>query len=137
MKAFKTAVFIWALLPLLTGLMDIIVGPSAWAGVGVMLSPAGFADQVLDSQVRFLGTLWFGYGVLLLCCIRQPQKYAAILRGALAIIFIGGIARLISIAQAGMPETESGRGFIVVALVIELILMPALLWWQHRVSPAA
>jgi phosphosulfolactate synthase (CoM biosynthesis protein A) len=132
MKAFKTAVVVWALLPLITGLMDVIVGPSAWQGIGVGLSAAGFADSVLDSQVRFIGTIWFGYGVLLLVCLKDVEKYSAILQGAFLIVFLGGIGRVISVFQAGMPEANPGHGFIIFALVIELVIMPLLMLWQRR-----
>ena len=134
MKAFKTTVFVWALLPLLTGLMDIVVGPSAWQGIGVGLSEAGFADAVLDSQVRFLGTMWLGYGVLLLVCLRNIHKYAGILQGAFLFVFLGGIGRVISIVQAGMPAANPGYGFIIFALVIELVLMPLLMLWCYRLN---
>ena len=133
MKGFKIAIIIWALLPIITGVMDVIVGPSAWQGIGVGLSAQSFGDSVLDSQVRFLGTVWISYGALLLVCVKDLQKYANILRGALLVVFIGGIARVISVAQVGMPDTEAGPGFIVFALVIELAVMPALLLWQHKV----
>ena len=132
MKAFKTVVVIWALLPLLTGLMDIVVGPSAWRNIGVDLSDLGFEDSVLDSQIRFVGTVWFGYGILLLACLKDLQKYAAILQGAFFIVFIGGLARVLSILSVGMPGTSTGDGFIVFALVIELLAMPALMFWFYR-----
>lgn len=132
MKAFKTTVVIWALLPLLTGLMDIVVGPSAWRNIGVDIGDSAFGDSVLDSQIRFVGTVWFGYGVLLLVCLKDLTKYAAILQGAFFIVFLGGLARVLSIISVGMPASSMGSGFIVFALVIELIIMPLLMFWFHR-----
>lgn len=132
MKAFKISVFVFALIPLLTGIGDVLLGVSVWKGLGVNLTDAGFLDSVLDSQVRFMATIWFGYGVLLCICLRDLDRYANILRGALAFAFIGGIARVISITQVGMPESEVGSTFIVFALVIEFVAIPLLIVWQHR-----
>lgn len=132
MKAFKISVFVFALIPLLTGIGDVLLGVSVWKGLGVSLTDAGFLDSVLDSQVRFMATIWFGYGVLLCVCLRDLDRYANILRGALAFAFIGGIARVISIVQVGMPESEIGRTFIIFALVIEFVAIPLLIIWQHR-----
>ena len=87
MKAFKNAIVVWALIPLFTGAMAILLGPSFWQNAGLELSPAGISDPMLDSQVRFLGTIWFGYGVLLCVCISDLQKYANLLRGALFLVF--------------------------------------------------
>lgn len=134
MKAFRITVLIWALLPLVTGLVDVLVGPSAWQGIGANLSERDFVDPVLDSQVRFVGLIWFGYGALLCFCLQDLQKYARLLRAALMLVFMGGIARLLSVFLVGMPDSGAGQGFIIFALVIELVLMPALLWWQSKLT---
>ncbi len=135
MEAFKKAILAWALVPLFTGCMAILVGPPFWRLVGMQLSAPGFSDPILDSQVRFLGTIWLGYGVLLCACARDLERYSGVLRGALFLVFLGGIARLASIAVVGIPDTAPGVLIIVTVLVAELLLMPALLWWQHRVRP--
>lgn len=137
MKAFKIAVTVFAFLPLLTGAGDVALGVAVWEGIGVNLSEAGFRDSVLDSQVRFMATIWFGYGVLLCVCLRDLEKYGSILRGALFVAVLGGVARSISIFQVGMPETTLGSGFIIFALVIEFVGVPLLMWWQSRLMKAA
>lgn len=132
MEAFRKAIFAWALVPLFTGAMAILVGPPFWGLVGMELSAAGFSDPILDSQVRFLGTVWLGYGVLICVCARDLQKYAGLLRGALLLVLLGGIARLASIALVGMPGSTPGVLIITTVLIAELLLMPALLWWQQK-----
>ncbi|MDF1693153.1 MAG: DUF4345 domain-containing protein [Zhongshania sp.] len=133
MKFFKFVVAIWALLPLLTGLMDILVGPSAWRGIGLGINDLALADSVLDSQIRFVGTIWFAYGVLLLVCLKDVKKYATILNGALFVVFLGGIARVLSIFMVGFPASSVGSGFIIIALLIELFLMPGLMFWFYYI----
>lgn len=131
MKGFRIAVGIFALIPLLTGLGDVVKGVAVWQGLGADLTEAGFHDPVLDSQVRFLATVWFGYGLLLCFCLTDFEKYAGVLRGALVFAFLGGVARVISILQVGMPETEMGSTFVIVALIIEFLVIPILLVWQY------
>jgi hypothetical protein len=104
MEAFKKGILAWAVVPLITGAIAILVGPPFWRLVGMELSAPGFSDPILDSQVRFLGTVWFGYGVLMCVCARDLKKYAGLLRTALLLVFLGGIARLASIAVVGMPD---------------------------------
>jgi hypothetical protein len=133
MKSFKNAILVWALIPLFTGVMAILLGPSFWQNAGLELSAAGISDPMLDSQVRFLGTIWFGYGVLLCVCVSDLEKYANLLRGALFLVFLAGIARLVSVAQVGMPDSSAGSLTITAVLVAELVLMPVLIWWQYRV----
>ena len=74
MKGFRIAIVVFALLPIATGLADIVIGTSAWKGIGVGISEEGFKDSVLDSQIRFLATIWLGYGVLLCLCARGPTE---------------------------------------------------------------
>jgi hypothetical protein len=133
MEAFKKGILAWAVVPLITGAIAILVGPPFWRLVGMELSAPGFSDPILDSQVRFLGTVWFGYGVLMCVCARDLKKYAGLLRTALLLVFLGGIARLASIVVVGMPGSIPGVLIISTVLIAELLLMPALLWWQRRV----
>ena len=132
MQAFRNAILAWALVPLVTSVMAILIGPAFWQAVGLELSKAGISDPILDSQVRFLGTIWFGYGVLLCVCASDLDKYGRLLRGALFLVFLGGVARLASIAQVGMPGSSAGTAIITVVLIAELVLMPLLIWWQRK-----
>lgn len=133
MKGFKIAVYMLALLPIVTGLMDILVGVSAWQTIGVALTETGFGDSVLDNQVRFLGVVWVSFGCLIIICLSDIDKYKNLLRGTFLVVFIGGIARLYSLFNVGLPESAIGQNFIVFALTIELVLMPFLLYWQSKV----
>jgi hypothetical protein len=95
MEAFKKGILAWAVVPLITGAIAILVDPPFWRLVGMELSAPGFSDPTLDSQVRFLGTVWFGYGVLMCVCARDLKKYA----GA-ALVAAQGHAAEISITNA-------------------------------------
>lgn len=132
MKAFKTILILFAIIPLVTGAIDLFVGLNAQTQLGVTIATQDLQDSVLDSQIRYLGAIWFGFGILLCVCIRDLSRYVGLLRGALAVVFLGGIGRCISLLDNGWPDTDGGRYFVMIAISIEIVGMPLLLWWQHR-----
>jgi hypothetical protein len=131
MKFVKITTVLLSLLALLTGAMDVIVGVAGQANIGVGAAAAGPFDPVLDSQVRFLGAVWLGLGVIQLVCLGDLRRYGAILQLCFAIVVLGGIGRAFSLVQVGQPASGVGPAFIVVALAIELVLVP-LAWVTLR-----
>ena len=134
MRGFKTTLYLLAVIPLLTGLLNLGQGVQAQGLIGAQLSPEGFRDPLLNSQMRFYGTIWFGFGVLLCVCLADIKKYSSLLRGSLAIVFLGGIGRIVSLIQFGLPPTTMGTAFVAAVTTIEIIGMPLLLWWHSLVA---
>ena len=133
-RAFRTTVYLLALVPLLTGALNIGLGLQAQGLIGAQLSPDGFRDPLLNSQIRFYGAIWFGFGVLLWICLSDINKYALLLRGSLAIVFLGGVGRIASLIQFGFPSEALSTAFVIAVVAIEIIGMPLLLWWHSRVA---
>lgn len=131
MKFVKITTVLLSLLAQLTGAMDVIVGVAGQANIGVGAAAAGPFDPVLDSQVRFLGAVWFGLGAIQLVCLGDLRRYGAILQLCFGIVFLGGIGRVLSLLQVGQPASGTGPAFIAVALIIELVLVP-LAWLTLR-----
>lgn len=131
MKFVRTIAVLLSLIALLTGAMDVIVGVAGQANIGVGTPATAPFDPVLDSQVRFLGAVWLGLGAIQLVCLVDLRRYGAILQLCFAIIVLGGIGRALSLLQVGQPASGMGPAFIVVALVIELVLVP-LAWLTFR-----
>ena len=92
MKAFRVVVRALAVLALLTGAVDVLIGLPGQQKIGAALAE-GYTDPLLNSQLRYLGAVWFGFGVLLWHCLGDLPKYASIVRGAFIIVFIGGLGR--------------------------------------------
>ncbi len=134
MTAFRTVVRALALLALITGAVDVVIGLSGQQTIGAALEE-GYGDPLLNSQIRYLGSIWLGFGMLLWHCLRDLPKHAGILRGALLIVFLGGLGRVASVIQFGFPPSELGRGFVIGATAIEIIGMPLLLLWMGRLLP--
>jgi hypothetical protein len=117
------------LIPILTGGLDLIVGANALNLVGAAISPQVLENVVLDSQIRFLGSIWFGLGIVLYWLLPQIEKQTTLFRLLLGIIFLGGIGRLISAFLIGVPPIE-----LIAATGLELIGMPLLILWQSFIS---
>lgn len=131
MKFVKITTALLSLIALLTGAMDVIVGVAGQANIGVGAAAAAPFDPVLDSQVRFLGAVWLGLGAIQLFCLGDLRRYGAILQFCFGIVVLGGIGRVLSLIQVGQATSGIGPGFIVVALAIELVLVP-LAWVKVR-----
>ncbi len=132
MSAFEIVLYLLATIPLFTGALNLAMGLPAQALIGARLSPEGFRDPLLNSQMRFYGTIWFGFGVLLCLCASDINAYSSLLRGSLAIVFLGGVGRVASLIQFGFPIGTLGTAFVVAVTAIEIIGMPLLLWWHSQ-----
>jgi hypothetical protein len=109
--------------------------PLAAGGGGVFESVAGLrgVDNPipidLDSHFRYLSGLLLGIGIGFALCIPRIEQNGAVFRTLGLVVFIGGLSRLLSLAQMGMPG--GGHQF---GLVMELIVVPLLVLWQARVA---
>ena len=82
---------------------------------------------VQDSHIRFLGGLWMGIGLLFIFAARNVERHQNVLKFALVLIFLGGLARF---SQMQLDITFGKE--IVGSLVAELVGMPLLYFWLSR-----
>lgn len=113
-----------SLIALLTGAMDVIVGVAGQANIGVGPAASPPFDPVLDSQIRFLGAVWLGFGAIQLIALLDLQRYGTILQLCFGITVLGGLGRGLSLANVGLPASGIGSFFVAIALTIELVLVP-------------
>ncbi|MFI5937521.1 DUF4345 domain-containing protein [Actinoplanes sp. NPDC051494] len=121
-----------ALLVTLTalGVVPVLTGAAGVIG-GLRLSPDDTTTTpYFDSEYRFISVWWLAAGVLLWWSLRRPQPRAAVTRGILAVMVLGGLARLLGVVLAGPPPVP-----FLVAMAVELLGVPALLVWHRRVFP--
>ena len=85
----------------------------------------------LDDTLRFVGGIWLGVGALLALCIPRIEARGEILRAVWAIVFCGGLGRLVSLFAVGYTDDAALR-----VLGQELLLPPLLAYWQYRVARA-
>ena len=100
-------------------LAHIALGPAAIPG-SLPVNPT------MDSEDRFYATLFLGFGAALVWCSRDLRDRRSAFVALLAVFFLGGAARLVSVAQVGLPNA-----LFQFLGAVELIL-PPLLWVWHR-----
>jgi len=131
---FKYIIYFLALIALVTGAMDLFHGVRSQEALGANLTDKGFQDPMLDNVFRFFAAVWFGLGLQLLFFVRDLPRYKPALMLLLGIVVLGGVARLISMAQYGLPEAATGRTLIYAGLFAELIMAPFLMVWLSRIK---
>lgn len=135
MSGFVFVVRALSVLALVTGAVDVLVGLSGQELIGAALVE-GYRDPLLNSQLRYLGAIWFGFGALLWRSVRHIGRNEDVLRGAFVIVFLGGLGRIASVLQFGFPPSTGGTVFVIVAIAIEILGMPLLLLWLRRLTDA-
>lgn len=112
------------------------VVPILGGGYGVlrglaMLGIAG-AGVGADSHFRYLSGLLLGIGLGFLSTVPRIETHAGRFRLLAAIVVVGGFGRLLSVAVGGGADATT-----LFALAMELVVTPALAFWQARVAARA
>lgn len=109
---------------------------AACTGIGVLHAVVG-ARSVIgltdvgateDSQERFYGSIFAGYGIAWLYAARAQQMPPQIVRWLAATMAAGGAARVLSLLRSGRPHP-----FWLVMTGVEFVV-PAGAWWLETTS---
>jgi hypothetical protein len=128
-KTLQIILAILSLIPIFTGGLDLILGARSLNVVGSSISLEAVNDIVLDSQIRFLASIWLGFGIILVWTIPSIDRQTILFRLLMGGVFLGGIGRLASAVLVGVPPIQ----FIAV-IILELIIIPILVLWQSSIS---
>jgi hypothetical protein len=122
-RLLQAATALACLVPLSMGAASVLGSAAVLKGV----TPPLPVD--LDSHFRYLSGLLLGLGVVFLAAIPRIEAKGQLFRGLGVIVVVGGLARLLSLIDAGVPS--AGHQF---GLVMELAVVPGIVLWQARVA---
>ncbi|MFD1797047.1 DUF4345 domain-containing protein [Paracoccus aurantiacus] len=107
----------------LIALAHIAIGPASIPGSVPV-------NATMDSEDRFYATLFLGFGAAMIWASRDLSERRRLFQALLLVFFLGGIARLISVAAVGWPNA-----LFVFLTVVELVLPPVFIWMHRRAYP--
>ena len=120
----QASVAVLALIPIGAGAAGVLLGPAMVEAAGPNVSA--------DSHFRYLSGLLLAVGLGFWSTIPAIERKAARFRLLTLLVFIGGLARLMSLALAGLPSAA-----MIAGLAMELVVTPLLCFWQRRVAAGA
>lgn len=119
-RLLQIAVAVFGCVPVFAGLAGALGGGGF---TGIEGSVSG------ESHVRYLSGLLLGIGLAFWAAIPRIEVHGRRVRLLAAIVVVGGLARLIGLALDGVPEAS-----MLFALVMELVVTPAVALWQARIA---
>ena len=124
-KTFQVFLGLFGIAAILIALLHVVLGPSAIPG-------SVSVNATMDSEDRFYATLFAAYGVALLWCIKDIERKSIVVYFLAAAFFAGGLARLVSVAAVGLPNT-----FFIAMTVLELLIPLFMVFMQSRIAKSA
>lgn len=125
-KIFKIIVYALAFTGIFFGIYGGLLGLQGFYMLESIKAPE-VIEPSLDNLYRFLIVQFLGIGLIMIWALNNISERAIPLRIALLSLFFGGLARLVSIIQIGVPNTIT-----IISLVVEL-LVPLLILWHLRI----
>lgn len=122
-RLLQAAVVLASFVPLSMG------GISVLRGAGVLRGVGDDPPVDLDSHFRYLSGLLLGIGFAYLASLPRIERHTFLFRSLCGVIVVGGLARLLSLMQAGTPGIGHQLAFFM-----ELGVVPAITLWQARVA---
>jgi Domain of unknown function (DUF4345) len=118
-KGLQVVLAILSVIPLLIGTLGITQGTSRWLSVDTI-------TPNFDSHYRYITGYYFSLGLLGLWLIPRIEKHTDLFRILCISVFIGGVGRVLSIIQVGIPSS------LMLAFTGLELCFPLLLLWQAK-----
>lgn len=116
-RILQAIIAIACLVPLSAGSTGVLRGAS-WLAHGAVATD-------LDSHFRYISGIFLGVGIAFASCIPAIETKGSRLRMLAGFVFLGGLARVLSLIETGTPGFGMQFG-----LVMELAVTPLLALWQ-------
>jgi len=124
-RLLKVAVALACLIPLGAGTAGVVLGPA------VIESDIAGDYLGLESHFRYLSGLLLGIGIAFAASIPTIERRSELFTALSLLVIVGGLARLWALLVYDMLAMSH-----VLALVMELAVVPLLFFWQKRVGQA-
>ena len=111
-----------ALIPIVAGLASVLFGSEIVRG-------GGPSNASTESELRYYAVFYVAFGAYLWALAPHVATRGRELRWAAAVLFCGGLARVVGVLIDGWPEAD-----YVVLMVVELTLPWVLVLCQRRVA---
>lgn len=123
-KGLQSTLAILATVPMISGLSEVLRGADGAPGDSPEVS------ATVDGELRYANVFKIAVGPVIMSQLGTVES-STVVNKALATVFIGGLARLLSWRQRGRPHPNS-----VVAVGLEVAVVPVLMVWQRRLAAA-
>jgi Domain of unknown function (DUF4345) len=120
-RGLQVTLAILSLIPILIALLGITQGISRWL-------PNTSITPDFDSHYRYITGYYLSLGMIGLWMIPKIEHHTSLFRIVCASVFIGGVGRVVSIVQVGMPSLPA-----LLFTGLELCF-PLLILWQAQLS---
>jgi hypothetical protein len=124
--ALRWVLMIFGVACALIALAHIFIGPKTIIG-------ANTPNATLDGDLRFAMVLFLAYGIACVWAARDLDRHAGLIHLLMALFFVGGLVRLLTVAYVGWPDWFY-QLMLVVELVLPLVFSPLL--WRVTGRPA-
>ncbi len=121
-RLLQVAIAVAALVPIAAGLAGALAGFDVFAGGAAV-------GRDLDSHGRYLSGLLLAIGLGFWSIVPRIETQGPRARLLAALVVVGGLARLAGLVLVGVPSAG-----MLGALVMELVVTPALALWQLRIA---
>ena len=111
-----------ALIPIATGLASVVFGTE-------IIREGGGSNANVESELRYYAVFYVGFGLYLWSIAPEIASRGRELRWAAAVLFCGGLARVVGVLIDGWPEAD-----YVMLMAVELVLPPVLVLWQRSIA---
>lgn len=121
-KTYQMFMGLFGVTVIFIAMLHILYGPSVIPGSIPV-------NATMDSEDRFYATIFLGYGAALLWCVRDIERKSRVVYLLAGIFFAGGLSRLMSMADVGMPIA-----FFIIMTILELIIPFFMVFMQWRIT---
>lgn len=123
-KGLQVILAILSVIPILVALLGVTQGLTRWL-------PNTSITPDFDSHYRYITGYYLSLGMLGLWMIPKIENHTSLFRIVCASVFMGGVGRVFSIAQVGIPSLP-----MLLFTGLELCF-PLLILWQAKTSRSA